>query len=89
MLLLLHTGPLYTLADADDDCHRRVREFLRLEHDGVRHGHEGGQTTEQLFLHRCVLFTQLEQSFEHALPSAEKGDSIGCEGEGVNARTVS
>ena len=35
MPLLLDTGPLYALADADDDWHARVREFLRLERESL------------------------------------------------------
>jgi predicted nucleic acid-binding protein len=33
--LLLDTGPLYALADADDDWHARVREFLKLERQSL------------------------------------------------------
>jgi predicted nucleic acid-binding protein len=33
--LLLDTGPLYALADADDDWHSRVREFLKLERQSL------------------------------------------------------
>ena len=35
MPLLLDTGPLYALADADDDWHARVREFLKLERQSL------------------------------------------------------
>ena len=35
MPLLLDTGPLYALADADDDWHTRVREFLKLERQSL------------------------------------------------------
>jgi predicted nucleic acid-binding protein len=31
MSLLIDTGPLYALADADDDWHVRVRDFLRKD----------------------------------------------------------
>jgi predicted nucleic acid-binding protein len=31
MPLLIDTGPLYALADADDDWHVRVRDFLRKD----------------------------------------------------------
>jgi uncharacterized protein len=33
--LLLDTGPLYALADADDDWHARVRDFLKLERQSL------------------------------------------------------
>ena len=35
MPLLLDTGPLYALADADDDWHDRVREFLKQERQSL------------------------------------------------------
>ena len=69
MPLLLDTGALYALADADDDCHIRVRDFLKAE----------GQSLlvpvtvipEAAYLMRKRLGAALETRFAESLAAGE------------------
>jgi predicted nucleic acid-binding protein len=70
-MLMLDTGALYALADADDEWHPRMREFLSREHQTLLT--LSTVIPEAAYLIRTRLGAQVEQEFVASLAAGEIG----------------
>ena len=69
MPLLLDTGVLYALADADDDWHRRMRDFLATQHQTLLT--PSTVIPEAAYLIRTRLGPRVEKMFVESLAAGE------------------